>query len=100
MTAMNVVHMRVKPGKDAEFIAVHKEFQAMKLAGSKSFHVVATGERMYCIIGEWESMDSMIAARPAMISNLDKLRPLLEDLGGGRGVTEPWSGNVVLHLTT
>jgi hypothetical protein len=24
------------------------------------------------------------------------LRPLLEDLGGGRGVTEPWSGEVVL----
>ena len=28
---------------------------------------------------------------------LDKLRPILEDLGGGRGVTEPWSGEVALH---
>ena len=33
-----------------------------------------------------------------MIANLDKLRPLLEDLGGGRGVTEPWSGEVTLHM--
>jgi hypothetical protein len=40
----------------------------------------------------------MVAARPAMIASLDKLRPILEDLGGGRGVTEPWSGEVALHL--
>jgi hypothetical protein len=43
-------------------------------------------------------MDALIAARPAMIGNLDKLRPLLEDLGGGRGVTEPWSGTVVFSM--
>jgi len=33
-----------------------------------------------------------------MIANLDKLRPILEDLGGGRGLTEPRSGNVALQL--
>jgi hypothetical protein len=33
-----------------------------------------------------------------MIASLDRLRPILEDLGGGRGVTEPWSGNVALHV--
>ena len=33
-----------------------------------------------------------------MIASLDKLRPILEDLGGGRGVTEPYSGEVALHL--
>ncbi len=35
----------------------------------------------------------MIAARPAMIANLDRIRPILEDLGG-QDVTEPWSGEV------
>ena len=98
MTAMNIVHMRVKPGKEAEFLEIHRGFAAARPAGSRSFNVVQTGERMYCIVGEWDSMDAMIAARPAMIGNLDKLRPILEDLGGGRGVTEPWSGNVVLSL--
>lgn len=98
MTAMNIVHMRVKPGKEAEFIDLHKDFEATPMPGSRSFNVVATGERMFCIVGEWDSMDAMIAARPAMIGNLDKLRPLLEDLGGGRGLTEPWSGNVVLNF--
>jgi hypothetical protein len=43
-------------------------------------------------------MGDLVAARPSMIANLDRLRPLLEDLGGGRGVTEPWSGEVVVNL--
>lgn len=98
MTAMNIVHMRVKPGKDAEFISIHRDFEALGVPGSRRFYVVATGDRMYCIVGEWESMEALVAARSAMIGNLDRLRPLLEDLGGGRGVTEPWSGNVVLAL--
>jgi antibiotic biosynthesis monooxygenase (ABM) superfamily enzyme len=99
MSAMNVVHMRVKPGKEQEFLAIHKDYEAQKVPGSRRFNVVATGERMYCIVGEWDSMDALIAARPSMIANLDRLRPLLEDLGGGRGVTEPWSGKVVLSIS-
>ena len=47
-------------------------------------------------MGEWDNLDALAAARPAMINNLDKLRPILEDLGGGRGLTEPWSGDVAL----
>lgn len=96
MTAMNVVHMRVKPGKDAEFIRIHEEFRSADMPGSRNFWVVKSGERSFVIVGEWDSMEAMAAARPAMISNLDKLRPLLEDLGGGRGVTEPWSGEVAV----
>lgn len=96
MAFMNVVHMRVKPGKEEEYVAIHREFQASgRPKGNRSFRVVKTGERSYLIVGEWESMDDLVAARPAMIANLDRLRPILEDLGGGRGVTEPWSGEVV-----
>ena len=98
MSAMNVVHMRVKPGKDDEFLAIHQSFSAQPMSGSESFDVVKTGERMYCIVGRWASIEAMVAARPAMIGNLDRLRPILEDLGGGRGVTEPWSGNIVLSI--
>ena len=43
-------------------------------------------------------MDALVAARPAMVGHLDKMRPLLEDMGGGRGVTEPWSGEIAAHL--
>ena len=98
MTVMNVVHMRVKPGMEAEYIRLHRDFDAKAIPGSRNFWLVQSGERSFIVIGEWDSMDAMVAARPAMIANLDKLRPILEDLGGGRGVTEPWVGEVALHL--
>ena len=98
MTAMNVVHMRVKPGREEEFLAINRDFENLKMTGLRNFWIVKTGERDYCIVGEWDELSSMAGARPAMIANLDKLRSLLEDLGGGRGVTEPWSGDVVLHI--
>jgi hypothetical protein len=98
MTAMNIVHMRVKPGHEADFVAIHRGFDAQGVAGLRNFWVVRTGERDFCIVGEWQDRDSLVAARAAMVANLDRLRPILEDLGGGRGVTEPWSGEVGLHL--
>ncbi|MBL4927393.1 putative quinol monooxygenase [Fuscibacter oryzae] len=97
MTAMNVVHMRVKPGKEDEFLKLHSDMPMEGMKGAISFSVVRSGERSFIIVGEWESLDAMAGARPAMIANLDRLRPILEDLGGGRGVTEPWSGEVALH---
>lgn len=98
MTAMNVVHMRVKPGQEAEFLRIHEEMRAAKMKGSRNFWLVRSGERSFIVVGEWDSLDAMIAARPVMIANLDKLRPILEDMGGGRGVTEAWSGEVALHI--
>lgn len=98
MTVMNVVHMRVKPGQEAEFIRLHKDFDLKAMPGGRNVWLVKSGERSFIVVGEWADMDAMVAARPAMIASLDKLRPILEDLGGGRGVTEPWSGEVALHL--
>jgi len=60
--------------------------------------MIKTGERSYCLIGEWNGMNDLVAARPAMIADLDKMRDMLEDLGGGLGVTDPVSGDVVLEL--
>jgi hypothetical protein len=96
MTMMNVVHMRVKPGPVDACLAIHESMPRM--AGMRSFRLVKSGERSFIAVGEWDSQDGMVAARPAMIANPDQLRPILEDLGGGRGVTEPWSGEVVLQL--
>jgi hypothetical protein len=61
-------------------------------------NIIKTGDRSYCIIGEWKDMDACIAARPAMIATLDTFRETLEDLGGGLGVTDPAAGPVVLAL--
>jgi hypothetical protein len=40
----------------------------------------------------------MADARPIMIGLLDCMRGYLEDLGGGLGVTDPVSGEVVVTL--
>lgn len=98
MTAMNVVHMRVKPGMEAEFVRLHRDFDFNAMKGARNFWLVRSGDHGFIVVGEWDSMDALASARPAMIASLDRLRPILEDLGGGRGPTEPWSGNVELHL--
>lgn len=98
MTAMNVVHMRVKPGCEDDFARVHRELDLAAMPGVRNFWVVRSGERSFIVAAEWDDAGSLAGARQAMIANLDRLRPLLEDLGGGRGVTEPWSGDVALHL--
>ena len=96
MTAFNVVRMKVKPGKEKDLMAFWKAEPMPK--GARKGSIIQTGERAYCFIGEWDSMDSIVAARPQMIASLDRTRGLLEDLGGGLGVTDPVSGDVVLSM--
>lgn len=98
MTAYNVVRNRVKPGREKDFEQV---FQNMKrdYSGLRRMTVVKTGERSYCLIGEWDSMNAIVAARPEMIKSLDTFRDMLEDLGGGLGVTDPVSGEAIMELS-
>jgi hypothetical protein len=99
MTAMNIVHMRVKPGREADFVKMNQEFERAEMPGIRKLVVVKTGERSYCVVGEWDDFKSIVNARSIMIGNLDRMRDLLEDLGGGRGVTEPWSGEAVVEIS-
>ncbi|HVH38102.1 MAG TPA: antibiotic biosynthesis monooxygenase [Sphingomicrobium sp.] len=97
MTAFNAVRFKVKPGRDQEFINAHAEVQR-NWPGLRSVNLIKTGEQEYCIIGEWDDMDALAVARPQMIATLDSFRDTLDDLGEGRGVTDPVSGPVVLQL--
>jgi len=97
MTAFNAVRFRVKPGRDAEFLDAHRGVGA-DWPGLRHANIVRTGEGAYCIIAEWDDMESLAAARDAMIATLDSFRDTLEDLGGELGVTDPASGPVVLTM--
>lgn len=97
MTAFNVVRFRVKPGQEQKFIDLNRD-ATREFAGYVRGSLVKTGERTFCYIGEWRSMQDLANARPAMIKVLDTLRETLEDLGGGLGVTDPVSGDSVLEL--
>lgn len=96
MVAMNVVRMRVKPGREEAYVRFHEDRSLKPLAGMTALRLVKTGEREYLVVGEWESMAALAAARPAMIAMLDTFRADLEELGAGLGVTEPRSGEVVV----
>ena len=98
MTAYNVVRFRVKPGMDQAFIDSQKNAMEGKLKGFLGGGLIKTGERTYCFVGHWQTFDDIIAARAQMVGILDKARPLLEDLGGGMGVTDPVSGPTVAEI--
>jgi quinol monooxygenase YgiN len=84
MTAYNVVRMRVKPGQEQAFIDLHRtmdpaQHDRMRKNGFRKYAVIKTGDRTYCFIGEWDSMDAIVKSRPDMIADLDKFRGMLED---------------------
>jgi hypothetical protein len=77
MTAFNVGRFRVKPGREQEFLDAHRNVQA-DWPGLKKVNMIKSGERSYCIIGEWADMTDLAAARPKMIATLDTFRDTLE----------------------
>ncbi|MEQ1769820.1 MAG: DUF718 domain-containing protein [Devosia sp.] len=95
MTAYNVVRFRVRPGMEDKFIASQRKSLEGEMPGALDAALIKTGDRTYCFVGKWKSFDSIVTARPQMIGFLDEVRPYLEDLGNGLGVTDPVSGDVV-----
>ena len=96
MTAFNAVRFKVKPGRDEEFLEAHRQVDR-EWPGLNRVNLIQTGDHSYCIIGEWQDMDSLAAARPHMIATLDSFRDTLEEVSEGN-VTDPVSGPVVLEL--
>jgi antibiotic biosynthesis monooxygenase (ABM) superfamily enzyme len=97
MTAYNVVRFKVKPGREQEFLDVHRRLER-DFPGLRRGGLVKTGDRAYCFVGEWDGMANIASARPAMLANLDRFRDTLEDLGNGLGLTDPVSGELVVDL--
>ena len=98
MTAFNAVRFQVKPGREQEFVDAHKIMIAGDWPQLRHANLIKTGDRTYCFIAEWQSMDALAGARPQMIAALNTFRNTLEDLGSGLGVTDPVSGEVVVAL--
>jgi len=91
MTAFNVVRFTVKPGRNQDFIDAHRMVDR-NWPGLKHVNLIQTGGHTFCIIGEWDDMNALAAARPSMIATLDTFRDMLD------GDTDPVSGTVVLQL--
>jgi len=85
MTAFNVVRFRVRPGEEEQFIDTHRRMKP-EFKGFVGGALIKTGDRTFCMVGEWRNFQSIVDARPQMISLLDSVRGMLEDLGGGLGI--------------
>ena len=95
MAAFNVVRFRVKPGNEQRFIEFHRTMRDPKLKGFLGGALIKTGDQTFCMVGQWRGFQNIVAARPQMIGLLDGVRDLLDDMGGGLGLTDPVSGEVV-----
>jgi quinol monooxygenase YgiN len=98
VSAFNVVRFRVKAGQEERFIDAHRKLRP-KFKGFLNGNLIRTGDQTFCMVGEWRNMQSIAAARPEMIGFLNTFRDLLEDLGGGLGVTDPVSGEAVAKFS-
>ena len=96
MTAYNAVRFKVKAGMEEAFEDAHRIEPGF--SGFKGGALVKTGERSYCYIGSWSDFEALAAARPKMLPMLDSFRHMLEDLGGGLGVTDAVSGSAVVEF--
>jgi len=97
MPAFNVVRFKVRPGNEQRFVEAHK---AMKpdFKGFIGGSLVKTGDQTFCFVGQWRNFQSIVNARPHMVSMLDQVRSLLEELSPALGVTDPISGESVVSF--
>jgi hypothetical protein len=97
MNALNVVRFRIKPGLERAFLDAHRDGKAAWPGLTRGF-IIKTGDRAYVLVGEWPDVTVLTGARDRMIETLNGFRHTLEDQGGGLGVTDAVSGEVVLLL--
>ena len=91
----NVVRFQVKADAHDAFLAVFRDSPSFE--GLQSQFLIKTGEHTYCSCGIWESEQALVAARPHMITFLDTVRGLLEEISPDLGVTDPVSGTVIFE---
>ena len=91
----NVVRFKVKPAYVDDFLKHFSDLPSYE--GKLSQILIKTGEQIYCGVGLWESEDAMVEAMPKMISFLDTIRHMLEEISPELGVTDAVSGSVVVE---
>ena len=92
---MNIVRCKVKSTHREEYLNMCDE--RPKFEGNISTKYVEIKPNEFFMVGEWNSEDDIAEARPKMIEFLDTLRETLEELSPELGVTDPYSGTVVIE---
>jgi len=69
-----------------------------KWEGMKRTVLIKNGDKTFCSVGIWEDGASMVKNRQKMISFLDTLRPMLEEISSKLGPKDPVSGSIVSEV--
>ena len=93
MKHMNVVRLKVKPEHIDDYIQALKNQPAWE--GRIETRTIRYGDNWFCGYGLWESREAMMAQMQPMVSWLDTVRPMLEEISPELGVTDPVSGGVI-----
>ena len=95
MKYMNVVRFIVKK----EFIKDYKKSFTNQpdWQGNTHNYLIQAGDYSFCAIGIWDSKASMEQEMPNMISWLNQIRHMLEEITPELGVTDPISGEVIFE---
>ena len=93
MKYMNVVKFKVKPDCVNDYIeALNNQPSWM---GNTESRTIQTADNALCSYGLWESKEAMDSAMESMVSWLDTVRDMLEEISPELGVTDPVSGPVI-----
>jgi hypothetical protein len=95
VTAFSSVRFHVKPGHDDEFVELFRNARR-NFDGLRKMALVKSGESTFFSIGEWDTFQHMVDARPQMIGNLDRFRHTLQDRDGRH--TDAVSGEAVFEM--
>ena len=74
MPVFNTVRFRVKPGQETRFLDAHRDGKA-NWPGLLRGAIIATGDRSYCLIGEWADADARAQARAGAGGYVQALDP-------------------------
>lgn len=87
----------MKSGQDDAFVEAHRYGKA-NWPGLVRGEIIKTGDRTYCLIGEWTDQAALAGVLANMIATWNSFRSTLEDIGNSLGMTDAVSGPVVLDL--
>lgn len=94
MTAFNSVRFQIKPGHEDEFVELFSS-APRNFEGLRKMALVKSGDGAFFSIGEWDTFQHMVDARPKMLGNLDRFRHMLQQIEGGH--TDAVSGEAVFE---
>ena len=78
-----------------EYVALVKSFVIDGIEGARRREIIEVDEHNFILIFEYEDIASLVDVQEKLVSNLDKVRPLLVEIDDEGNVTDPASRTLI-----